>query len=472
MSAGNDDFLFLPSVTGLYSLPSQLKSELAGFRSDSFLQNLPGEREYQAGIQAFFSDFLASHNAPSTNDVSWPTENKIEDLVLNISQICNLACSYCYADDLNSAGKIMSKSVCQEALDRAYQMSDTGLKSLKFLGGEPTLAFEEIKYAVEYAETICAAEGYRLPSFVIVTNGTKINAEMAQFFASKNFYVLVSMDGPQSIHNLLRPFTGGRGSYSKALDAIVELKKKNVEVAIEAVYTQTHYKNGVSIRCLLDHFLEIGIREMQITLALGTWHGENTQSEIKEVASDFAAAARRCIRSFLTDDPFLLRGIQFVIDGFANKKKNSHVCGAGRTFMAVNYDGAAYPCYLLETSETAYGFVGKEWNEERYALISSKFMENGKEYHDTCKKCWAKEICQSCLGSSFLIDKQISKPPAWFCATQKTLISSVLGEIASALQGEQKEAFLANLSHFLKPRKFEERGEGTIKDQTFDKAIV
>ncbi|MBU4531436.1 MAG: radical SAM protein [Hoeflea sp.] len=453
VSGSQGDYIFLPEVCTIFEAPGAVIAELEDFRSDAFSKNLPGEKPYEAAARSFFESFIEGKQPPPG-----PTtrgDAGLKDLVLNISQICNLACSYCYAEDLNKSRKIMLPETCRAAIDRALLLSRDGLKSVKFLGGEPALAFREICLTVEYVEEKCTELGFPTPSFVIVTNGTLVTDEMIAFFALKNFYVLVSMDGNQSIHDTLRPFSGGRGSYAKVSDTIAKFQQFGSPVAVEAVYTRTHYQNGVGVKDVVAHLLGLGVREMQITLALGSWHGEGAYAEIEAVSRDFSEVARACIRSFLSDDPFLLRGIQFVIDGFVNRTKNSHVCGAGRSFMAVNYDGEAFPCYLLESAETSYGFIGKEWDQDRYSRISKKFVENGKDYHETCGKCWANEICQSCLGSSFLLEKKIAKPPAWFCGVQKTLISAVLGEIGDALNSPQKQRFLENLAEFLRPRLFE-----------------
>jgi len=447
--------LYLPEAQELYTIPANIQQELQAYVYDNFDDNLPDAKTDAPDVRSFFESF-ARRNAPPSRPAPSQAPG-IRDLVLNISQICNLGCTYCYADELNKAGRTMLPETCRAAIDKAYDLSSNGLSSIKFLGGEPTLAFREICSTVDYVRHKCRSSAYALPSFVIVTNGTKLTDQMIDFFVEHNFYVLVSLDGPKDVHDKLRPFLGGRGSYDSVLSAISRFHEKDFRVAVESVYTQTHYDNGVTVEGLVDHLLDLGLREMQVTLALGAWHGENAHEQIAEVANSFASAARACIRSFSSDDPHLLRGIQFVIDGFFNRHKNEHVCGAGRTFMAVNFDGEAFPCYLLESPETSYGFVNGAWSDETYRKISSSFYRNGKAYHDVCGKCWANEICQSCLGSTYLLEKKVAKPPAWFCAVQKTMIAAVLGEIGDKLSGDDRRHFIAGLEKVLSPRTFEKR---------------
>jgi radical SAM protein with 4Fe4S-binding SPASM domain len=202
---------------------------------------------------------------------------------------------------------------------------------------------------------------------------------------------------------------------------------------------------------LIDHFLSLGIRAFHIPPAIGAWHGVDTFGEIAEVTELYVEAVRRSIRSYRTTSPYLLRGVQSVLDSFAIRERKRHVCGAGRTFMGINYDGEAFPCYLLQSADVSYGLVANDWDYDRYERIRSTFVRNGKEYHPVCRECWANEICQSCLGVSWQLSPEISKPPAWFCASQKALIAAVLAEIASARESSEWSMFQRNWKEHLAP---------------------
>ena len=253
------------------------------------------------------------------------------------------------------------------------------------------------------------------------------------------------------VHDLLRPTHSGTGSYAKAVSTLQRLVDAGVDIAAESVYTRTHFEAGITPQDIADHLVELGVREVQISPALGTWHSCDNLGFIDEVAELFEQASRNSIRSFRTSRPFLLRGIQFVIDGFALREKREHVCGAGRTFMAINYDGEAFPCYLLESPEIRYGFIDNRWDQNRYNAVRQKFECNGKSFHEVCRQCWANEICQSCLGSSFQIEPQVTKPPAWFCTFQKQFIGAVLAEIAAAIESDDYSVFMRNMQEHLLP---------------------
>jgi uncharacterized protein len=331
------------------------------------------------------------------------------------------------------------------------ELAPDGLASVKFLGGEPTLAWPIIEHLMDAYARAASAAGVSPPRYTMVTNGTRMTPEMVQSAARHDMHILVSIDGRQEIHDQLRPYHSGAGSYQKAAATLKALTGAGVSTAIESVYTRQHFLTGITPQMMIDYFLELGIREFHIAPAFGGWHGADVFTEMAEVTNFYVEAVRNCIRSYRSPSPYLLRGVQFVLDGFALRERRRHVCGAGRTFMGVNYDGEAFPCYLLQSPDVSYGFVAEEWDYERYDRIRDRFSCNGKEYHPVCRECWANEICQSCLGSSWQLTPEITKPPTWFCAFHKSLIGAVLGEIASAQASSEWSTFVSNWQNHLAP---------------------
>ncbi|MBB4267275.1 radical SAM/SPASM domain-containing protein [Roseospira visakhapatnamensis] len=456
-------YLFLPELYSLCQAPDAVFEALSPFESGRFAANLPGLKPGELAARATMRDLIAErrHDTPDLVDGAATgasadpgTTDGITDLVLNVSQTCNLACAYCYADALNKTNTRMSPETAEAAIDRALSLSRAGLHSVKFLGGEPTLAFDTIRHAVAHVERRGRAMGRPAPAFVVVTNGTRVTDAMIAFFRAHDVYVLVSLDGPAGIHDTLRPRAGGQGSHDAASRTVTRMVAAGVDVAVEGVYTKAHADRGLSVADMARHYRDLGITEMQISLALGTWHGQHCPDDLAAIADDFARLARDSVRSLRTTRPFLLRGIHFVLDGLVTREVRAHACGAGRTFMAVNADGTAYPCYLLESEETRYGPVGDDWDGARHARIAARFQANGKAHHPQCQQCWARELCHTCLGARFLSDPRIDKPPDWFCAVQKTAMSAALGAFADAVADDAtRPLFLRNLRRVIEPRR-------------------
>jgi uncharacterized protein len=444
-------YLYVPQIQELFDLDAEMAAALAATETDAVAVagGQPLTRDQRAAA-AMVDELAAREPAPPLSEKRF-SHAGLRDVVVHVSQKCNLDCVYCYATEINKANQLMTREVADAVVEKTMEMAPEGLSSVKFLGGEPTIAWPMVDYLMDRYRAASAAANVPPPAYTIVTNGTLMTPHIVASMAANRMYVLVSLDGEQSIHDFLRPNKAGDGSYLKASAALRALVDAGVNVAVESVYTRHHYERGITPQQLVDHFLSLGVRHFHISIAIGVWHQSDTIDEAEDVARLFSEAARGSIRSYRTPSPYLLRGVSFVLDGFALRERARHVCGAGRTFMGVNFDGQAFPCYLLQSPETSYGFIGKSWDEDRYRQIRTAFEHNGKEYHRVCRECWANEICHSCLGTSWHIAPGVTKPPAWFCAFQKTLIAAVLGEIADARVSADWPRFLDNMKDHLLP---------------------
>ena len=437
-------FLYVPEVQELFGLSPELSHVLQLGLDEPSSPLGVGARDLV--VQ------LAEDHAGGPLNEARHSHRELRDVVVHPSQVCNLDCVYCYATDFNKVNKLMSAETADAVVRHTVELSGSdGLASVKFLGGEPTLAWPIVERMMAGYVTESERRGLAPPHFVMVTNGTRITEALAASAAAHGMHVLVSLDGDRAIHDRLRPTRSGAGSYELATRGLETLIAAGVEVSVEGVYTRDHYVAGVSVSDMIDHFLALGVTEFAIAPTVGIWHDADTIDEIDPVREMFVDAARRSVRSFRTSSPHLLRGIQFVLDGFSMRERRQYVCGAGRTFMAVNWDGEAFPCYLLESPATSYGVLADNWDDGRYQAVRAGFVENGKDHHEVCSGCWANEICQSCLGTSWQISPEITKPPAWFCGFQKALISAVLGEVAAARQSDEWGQFLVNMEAHLRP---------------------
>ncbi|MEK7812893.1 MAG: radical SAM protein, partial [Candidatus Desantisbacteria bacterium] len=98
-------------------------------------------------------------------------------------------------------------------------------KEIMFYGGEPLLVPEVVKYAVSYIRetdtgvtdtsgaTTSGATTNDSCKITLFTNGTAITKDMAEFLADNDVFVIVSMDGPAEVHNQMRHYLDGRGSF-------------------------------------------------------------------------------------------------------------------------------------------------------------------------------------------------------------------------------------------------------------------
>ena len=141
------------------------------------------------------------------------------DVSLVLTHRCNLDCGYCYAGEHHRA------AMAAEMVDRSVDLmfaDDGDTVQLSFFGGEPFLAFETMKQAVERARSRADASGKRL-LIQCTTNGSVVRDEHVAFVAASGMRCTVSIDGVREAHDLNRPCGGGASSFDQVLGGLHRL---------------------------------------------------------------------------------------------------------------------------------------------------------------------------------------------------------------------------------------------------------
>jgi len=158
--------------------------------------------------------------------------------ILELTQQCNLRCQYCvfgggFQGRRSHRPVRMSAAMVQEAVASALSHGDALEEiALGFYGGEPLLAFDLLKAAVRQA---CANTLAPRVVFSLTTNCTLMDSERAKFLRDAGFNIVVSIDGPRSMHDRYRLFPNGRGSYSATLRGLESLLKAFDQDALERI---------------------------------------------------------------------------------------------------------------------------------------------------------------------------------------------------------------------------------------------
>ncbi|MFI3173127.1 MAG: radical SAM protein, partial [Eubacteriales bacterium] len=164
---------------------------------------------------------------PATELLEFHANNRIESIILQVTQNCNLRCSYCaysggYVNRVHN-NKRMSRDIAKKGIDFLIKHSrDCDVVSIGFYGGEPLLEFELIKYCINYAiENI----EDKVVKYNLTTNATLLNREIIEFFEKYDVNIMISLDGPEEIHNKNRRFADNNtGSYDAILERLQLIK--------------------------------------------------------------------------------------------------------------------------------------------------------------------------------------------------------------------------------------------------------
>lgn len=181
---------------------------------------------------------------PFTKFAKVAANRNMYQLILQVTQGCNLRCSYCsFTSGRNGRrhnAKRMSWETAKKALDFFLQHTvDREAVVIGFYGGEPLLEFGLIKKCVAYAEEIFEGKKH---SYIMTTNATLLTDEIVDFLVEHKFQLTFSIDGPQELHDKNRKFAkDGSGSFNTVITNIHRLLKRHPE-----------FHTNVSVNMVMD----------------------------------------------------------------------------------------------------------------------------------------------------------------------------------------------------------------------------
>ena len=130
-------------------------------------------------------------------------------LVVIPSQICNLACSYCYAHKAHAGEYIIDKSMLAMVYDYVLRGKDKN-KYFTFIGGgEPMTAWGLLKWSFDY---ITSHKANNNVFFNITTNATLFNEDIISSVKRYGVHINVSSDILKEVQDMQRPFQNNNKS--------------------------------------------------------------------------------------------------------------------------------------------------------------------------------------------------------------------------------------------------------------------
>ena len=153
--------------------------------------------------------------------------------------LCNLGCRYCYYLDkqrLYPTGETfrMTDKLLEEYIIQHIQASPGETINFSWHGGEPTTL------GIDYFRNIVEIQRKHKPHNRrivngIQTNGTLLNEEWCRFFAEQGFYVGLSLDGPQEMHDRYRTTKDNKPTYTQTIRGYNHLRKHRVQTEVLCV---------------------------------------------------------------------------------------------------------------------------------------------------------------------------------------------------------------------------------------------
>ncbi len=358
----------------------------------------------------------------------------VKAMCLHIAHDCNLRCEYCFASKGEYHGEraLMSYETGKAALD--YLMEKSGKRinlEVDFFGGEPTLNFDTVKRLVEYGRSK-EKERNKKFRFTLTTNGVLLNDEMMDFVNREMSNLVLSIDGRKEVHDRMRPFIGGKGSY----DTVVEKFLKAVESRGQKNYyvrgTYTHYNTDFSRDVL--HLNDLGFEQISVEPVVCDPKEDYAlrDSDLPVLLEQYDILAEEIVKRRRSGKFINFFHFMIDLDGGPCLIKRLSGCGSGVEYVAVTPFGEIYPCHQ---------FVG----EERFLLGNVhegiKRPELVKEFalcnvysKPECRDCFAKYYCSGgCSANSYHATGSLNGNYAFGCELQRKRIECAIA-VKAALE--------------------------------------
>ena len=374
-------------------------------------------------------------------------KGKCEQIVLELTEVCNLRCGYCIYNDHHQtyrgfSNKHMTFDIAKRSIDCVMREYKGDEFALTFYGGEPLIEFELMKAVIEYFKE-------RYPkvkkSFGFTTNLTLLNNKMIDYFSkTEELEIVCSLDGPQKYHDKFRYDLNRSGSYETATANFRKLMKKFYNpkagrtLMINCVITPPYTKEKLDeISRYFREDLKIS-KDININYSYVDAGGMIFDYDRNEEANTDHSLEISPLEEIAAND-FEINGIQSEYFGLIDKElardsgrmKSDTIingsllhgnCIPGQRRLYVTTDGKFRTCEKVgNIPPLGDCFSGYDYDKS-YEL----YIENyAQKYHNRCSKCWARTMCAVCYESSIMADGGELYETEDMCNTSRQIIKDM-----------------------------------------------
>ena len=361
----------------------------------------------------------------------------VKALCLHIAHDCNLACQYCFAEEGEYHGRraLMSFEVGKKALD--FLIANSGNRrnlEVDFFGGEPLMNWQVVKDLVAYGREQEKLHDKKF-RFTLTTNGVLLNDEVMEFCNREMGNVVLSIDGRKEVHDKMRPFRKGAGSYDLIVPKFQQFAESRHQDKYYVRGTFTHYNLDFSEDVL--HLADLGFKQLLVEPVVAEPKEPYAirEEDLPKLFEEYDKLAVEMIRRHKSGEDFNFFHFMIDLEGGPCVAKRLSGCGSGTEYLAVTPWGDFYPCHQ---------FVGNEkfllGNVDEGILntdIRDEFKCCNVYAKEKCRKCFARFYCSGgCAANAYNFSGDICGAYDIGCELQKKRIECAI--MIKAAEEEQK----------------------------------
>lgn len=404
---------------------------------------------------AFVRKPLGSDDAVSADESEKAARENCRQLILTITEDCNLRCRYCCFSADNPYTRTytkqqMNQDMAVRAIDwfvnytrpRRMRLGAEGGLGLSFYGGEPLLNMPTLRRSLEHVR-----DQYRgIFTPVLTTNATLLTRDTLELFVEHSVGLSVSLDGPKEVHDRSRINRSGDGTFNSVMKNLEMMNREFPE------YCKTHlrgvctYDWGINLHAAIEFFSDIqdllpmGIFVSAVAAADSDYYERFTAEERDIFYQELKLARRRYCQTLICGeepDPFSngLIGIQMY--NIHNRPRAgdqrprllpySASCLPGSK-VAVHVDGTLTTCERVNGTFNLGHIDRGGLDPQRMADMINMFRAVLSE----CDTCIFTKLCGICF--SHLERNSDFRDPSQLCAQVRRSAQEDLRDYVSILE--------------------------------------
>lgn len=412
----------LPGEDGVCLSGEAAQKELEGIYEELQQMIADGSLDSKAEYEPFIQQFSKR-------------ETVVKALCLHIAHDCNLACRYCFAEEGEYHGRraLMSYEVGKQALD--FLIANSGTRKhleVDFFGGEPLMNWEVVKQLVAYGR-----EQEKLHNkefrFTLTTNGVLLNDEIMEFANKEMSNVVLSIDGRKEVHDFMRPFRKGAGSYDLIVPKFQKLAESRNQTDYYVRGTFTHYNTDFAKDVI--HLSELGFEQISVEPVVAAPEDSYalTEEDIPKLLDQYDELAKYILERRKSK---WINFFHFMLDlsGGPCVYKRLSGCGSGTEYLAVTPWGDLYPCHQFVGNEKF--LMGDVYKGVTNTELREEFKQCNVYAKEDCKNCFAKFFCSGgCAANAYNFNGTIRSVYKEGCELQRKRVEcAIMIQVAEANQ--------------------------------------
>ncbi len=370
------------------------------------------------------------------------TERKpvVKALCLHIAHACNLSCPYCFAGEGQYHGEraVMDAETGKKALDFLIEHSGSRTNlEVDFFGGEPLLGWETVKELVRYGRSREKETGKRF-RFTLTTNGVLLNDEVMEFACREMGNVVLSIDGRKEVHDRMRPFLNGEGSYDRILPKFQKMAGLRHQTNYYVRGTFTHYNTDFASDVL--HLADLGFTQISVEPVVAPPEADYaiTMEDVPVICGQYDLLAKEMIKRTKEGRPFNFFHFMIDLTGGPCVYKRLSGCGSGLEYLAVTPSGELYPCHQF------VGIEGFSMGDVEHGVTNTGLREQFSRCNvyskEECSSCFARFYCSGgCAANAWNFSGSINGTYEIGCLLQRKRVECALMIKAALADEELKE---------------------------------